>query len=142
MDATGEILRQRVTELLAARSDLTRADFGRRIGRGHSWLSEFFAGLRTTNDLRLVMKISRVFGVPVGYLLGEADRQMDAGAASLLSSWAVIALADRPMLLALAASLRQRSDSSATPGEEPDGDAPTSSRRRPLAGAGLPKRRR
>ena len=50
VDAVGKLLLQRVGELLAARQDLSRADFGRRIGRGHSWVSEFFAGLRTTID--------------------------------------------------------------------------------------------
>lgn len=107
MDAVGKALLQRVSELLAARHDLTRAEFGKRIDRGHSWMSEFLSGARTTDDLRLLIKMSRVFGVSVGYLLGETDRTIDAGAATLLSTWDSASPAARRLLLDLAASLRQ-----------------------------------
>ena len=128
MDAVGQILLQRVVELLATRSEMERAEFGRRIGRGHSWISEFFAGLRTSNDLRLIVRMSRVFGVSVGYLLGETEREpLDPGAATLLATWTASGPADRELLLTIAASLRQRvadsteptaGSSDAAPGEE------------------------
>lgn len=112
VDQFGETLRQRVTELLAARPEMSRAEFGRRIRRGHSWISEFLAGLRSTNDLRLVIKIARVFGVSVGYLLGETDDPLDPSGATLLATWHALQPADRTLLSALATALRQRAGSS------------------------------
>jgi transcriptional regulator with XRE-family HTH domain len=116
VDAVGKALLQRVLELLAARPEMSRADFGRRIGRGHSWVSEFCAGLRTTNDLRLLLKIGRAFRVSVGYLLGESERRLDPGAATLLATWEVLDPRDRELLLSVAATFRGRVAPSATEG--------------------------
>lgn len=139
VDATGELLRQRVTELLAARPDLSRTDLGNRIKRGHSWISEFLAGRRTTNDIRLVIKIARVFGVSVGYLLGENDRQLNAGAASLLSTWATAQPRERKILLDVAASLRQPGPAN-SPGGGPEGGAAPESSGNKRAKGGAPRR--
>jgi transcriptional regulator with XRE-family HTH domain len=81
MDPVGARLLQRIQGLLATRPDLKdRTIFGRRIGRPTpSWLSEFLNGKRTTNDLRLVLKIAKVFGVSVGYLLGESEPERERG---------------------------------------------------------------
>jgi len=108
VDVVGTTLLQRVGELVAARPEMSRTDFGRRIRRGHSWISEFLAGLRTTNDLRLVIKIARVFGVSVGYLLGETDEPLDPAGATLLATWHALHPSDRVLLSALATALRQR----------------------------------
>lgn len=108
VDAVGKALRQRVLDLLTARPEMSRADFGRRIGRGHSWVSEFYAGLRSTNDLRLLLRIGRAFGVSVGYLLGESESRLDPGAATLLATWEALNQRDRELLLSVAATFRQR----------------------------------
>lgn len=141
VDAVGTTLRQRVTELLAARQELTRADFGRRIRRGHSWISEFFAGLRTTNDLRLVGKISRVFGVSVGYLLGETDDPLDPGAATVLATWKMLPPADRALLLTVVASFRQRAVPSA-PADGTSTAGPSEARARTRTTADEPPKRK
>lgn len=108
VDAVGMVVLQRITELLKARPDLPRAEFGRRIARGHSWISEFFAGQRTTNDLRLLIKIARVFGVNVGYLLGESEQALDSGAATLVATWHELDERDRVLFLQVAAGFRKR----------------------------------
>lgn len=143
VDALGKVLHQRVVDLLAARPDLSRPEFGRRIRRGHSWISEFFAELRTTNDLRLVTKISRVFGVSVGYLLGETTRPLDPGAATLLATWDALEKRDRDLLLTVAASFRQRAQPSSDPATAPSTDDANGSRARmPPTDDEPPKRKR
>lgn len=134
-------LRQRVTELLAARPEMERADFGRGIRRGHSWISEFLAGLRTTNDLRLVIKISRVFGVSVGYLLGESDRPLDPGAATLVATWEVLDARDRELLLSVASTFRQRGSPTEPTNGGPD-DVPGDARGRTRSRVDEPPKRK
>lgn len=106
VDATGTVLVQRIRELLAARQ-VSRPDFGRAVKRGHSWISEFFSGNRTTNNLRLVIKIARFFGVSVGYLLGEAEAERDAETVTLLAAWRALQHSprERKSVLQLAVSL-------------------------------------
>lgn len=108
MDVLGKTLLQRVDALLEARSDITRGQLGSMLRRGPSWISEFFAGTRTTNDLRLTIKIARVFGVTVDYLIGEQKPELDAGAVTLLAAWNVIPVQDRELILTLAGTLRKR----------------------------------
>jgi transcriptional regulator with XRE-family HTH domain len=113
MDPVGVRLLQRIQGLLATRPDLKdRAVFGRRIGRPTpSWLSEFLNGKRTTNDLRLVIKIAKVFGVNVGYLLGDGNNHdLDEGAATILATYTMVNERDRGLLLSFAASLRPATD--------------------------------
>lgn len=143
MDAVATVLLQRVGELLTARQDLSRAEFGRRIARGHSWLSEFLGGQRTTNDLRLVIKIARVFGVSVGYLLGETADPLDPGAATLVATWDALKgrERERALLLNVAASFRQLT----APIEPPDaapGVAPPDARGRTRTKADEPPKRK
>lgn len=129
MDPVGVRLLQRIQGLLATRPDLKdRAVFGHRIGRPTpSWLSEFLNGKRTTNDLRLVMKIAKVFGVSVGFLLGEVEKERDAGAATLLATYEMVNERDRGLLLSFAASLRPATDeeSGTGGGGEPGGGGNT-----------------
>lgn len=141
VDAVAKALLQRVLELLAARPEMKRADFGRRIGRGHSWVSEFCAGLRTTNDLRLLLKIGRVFGVSVGYLLGESDRRLDPGAATLLATWDALDPRDRDLLLSVAATFRRRA-SATEPGGAPSDAVPADERARRRARDDEPPKRK
>jgi transcriptional regulator with XRE-family HTH domain len=129
MDPVGVRLLQRIQGLLATRPDLKdRALFGRRIGRPTpSWLSEFLNGKRTTNDLRLVIKIAKVFGVSVGFLLGENEHAHDEGAATILATYEMVNERDRRLLLSFAASLRPASDEeSGTGGDDgPEGGGRT-----------------
>lgn len=120
MDAVGQRLLDRVSCLIATRPDLQdRAVFGRLIGRPTpSWLSEFFGGKRTTNDLRLVVKMARVFGVTVGYLLGEAEPDRSEGAATLLATWDAADERDRRMLLQFAATIRRSIGEESPPGTD------------------------
>lgn len=143
VDHLGRVLLQRVLDLLATRSDLNRAEFGTRIKRGHSWISEFLAGLRTTNDLRLVMKIARVFGVPVAHLIGEPDPTLDAGAATLLATWRALRLPeDRALLLKTATAIRERAAPDGVQDEaRPDDEREPSANRRPKSDES-PRRKR
>lgn len=108
VDVTARTLLKQVEQLLNARPDVTRADFGRAIVRGHSWISEFFGGKRTTNDLRLVIQIARFFGVQVSYLLGEKHRKEDAQTVSLLGAWEELEEAHREIVLRLALQLPRK----------------------------------
>jgi hypothetical protein len=138
VDQLAEALHGRVLGLLAARPDVSKADFGRAIRRGPSWLSEFFSKQRTTNDLRLVARMARFFGVSIGYLLGESDgRAEDAEVLSLLAAWRGLRTQkDRRAVLQLAVHLSVRDE------EEPtEPAAPVGAPERPTArgGAGTEK---
>jgi transcriptional regulator with XRE-family HTH domain len=139
VDGIADVLLQRIRALLAARPDVSRRDFARAIGRPTpSWISEFFAGKRTTNDFRLVVRMARFFGVPVGYLLNEADREMDAATASLLGAWRDLREPNRNAVLQLALHLRSQQGGPAPLGP-PDGlTAPTA---RTAAAATAPRKR-
>jgi transcriptional regulator with XRE-family HTH domain len=110
VDAVGKGLLQRVNDLLAARPDLGREDLGRAIRRGKPWISEFFSGKRTTNDVRLVHKMAKFFGVPPGYLVnGDSDRKEDdAKTVTMLGAWAELDADLRDTVLQLALRLRPR----------------------------------
>lgn len=110
VDAIGKGLLQRVNELLATRPDLGRDDLGRAIRRGKPWISEFFSGKRTTNDLRLVFKMARFFGVPIDFLLRDDARVVreDAQTVTLLGAWNDLDTDHRETVLQLALRLRQR----------------------------------
>lgn len=139
MDVVGEGLRARVLELLKARPDLEQAQFFQAIRRPTaSWQSEFVNGKRTTNDLRLVIKIAKVFGVSVAYLLGEEDRPMDPGAATLVATWDVLNDRDKKTLLRVAASFRPNDASDDTPADAGEAEAP----RKGAGRATTPKRKR
>jgi transcriptional regulator with XRE-family HTH domain len=109
VDATGRVLLQRIQELLAARSDLTKADFFNAIGRPTaSWRSEFLAGKRTTNNLRLVMRIAKFFGVPIAYLLGESEPERDAALIAVISAWPELDDASKRVVMNSALMLKGR----------------------------------
>lgn len=73
-EAVSDTIRARVRDLLRTRPELTQAEFGGAIGRGYSWVSAFLKGTRDANDVTVVVRIARFFGVPVGFLLGEGKR--------------------------------------------------------------------
>jgi hypothetical protein len=66
-----QTIRERVTALYAARPDLTQESFGAAIGRTGQWVSMFLSGVRSANDVRLVVRIARFFGVPPSFLLDD-----------------------------------------------------------------------
>lgn len=110
IDSVGRTLLARISELLAQRTDVTRPQFLRAIGRPTpSWGSEFFNGQRTTNNLRLLLKIAKYFGVSVGYLLNEGDNELDTGAVTLLAAWEDMDEAPRRAILNMALTLKGRS---------------------------------
>lgn len=111
-------IRARVGELLKSRADVRQAEFGAAIGRGYSWVSSFLAGTRNANDILLLVRIARFFGVTVGYLIGESDKKLDPGAATLLATYAAIDGRDRSLLLDFAASLRRSPTASVSEREE------------------------
>lgn len=109
MDAVGKALLQRVEGLLDARKDLDREDFRRAIARGRSWISEFLNGKRTTNDLRLVLKMAKFFSVSPSYLLNhEPGKPEDALTATMNATWPELDPEQRDIVLQLALRLRPR----------------------------------
>jgi transcriptional regulator with XRE-family HTH domain len=66
-----ETIRERVAALYKAKPELTQETFGDAIGRTGQWVSMFLSGQRSANDVRLVVRIARFFGVPPSYLLDE-----------------------------------------------------------------------
>ena len=116
VDALGATLLQRVKDLLATRADMSRREFGRAIKRPTaSWISEFFGGKRTTNDLRLVLRMARVLRVPVSHLLNESGDVTDARTLSLMGAWKDLDERQQKAVLRLALDLRGDGDTD-TPG--------------------------
>lgn len=132
------VIRDRVKALFDSRGGLSQAEFAAAIGTKPSWVSHFFRGSRPANDIHLLRRIARYFGVPVGYLLNETEPAKDAGAVTLLSAWATMDEKSRQAVLNLALMLRGHDDDTRT------GSPPGS----PLAHAGAggttkaPKKRR
>lgn len=116
-----ERIRERVLALLAQRPEVTDVEFGERIGRGYSWVSAFRKGTRPATDIDLVVKIAKYLGVSVGYLLGETQRALDPGAATLLATYEQAGEQDRQLMLRIVATFRQPNDVGAAP---PTADAP------------------
>lgn len=133
--STQETIRARVGELLAAQQDVTQGQFGAAIGRTGSWVSAFLAGTRHANDVRLVVKIARYFGVSVGYLLNETDRARGAVASTLLAVVEQLAPADQDVVLKLALSLRARGGGTNGAGSGDADDAPVAGGLRAPSGA-------
>lgn len=107
VDALGRLLLARIQDLLRTRPDVTPEYFFRAIGRPTaSWRSEFLAAKRTTNDLRLVLKIAKFFGVPCGYLLGESHAPDDPQLLSLQGLWPDLGPHERETLLLMATRFR------------------------------------
>ncbi len=71
------------------------------------------------------MSLCGVFGVSLGYLLGESERHLVAGEVTLLSAWRALEAPDRELLLSLAASIRKRALSPTEPGAGTPNDAQT-----------------
>lgn len=142
VDALGKRLLARVTALLRTRPDINRVEFFHAVGRPTpSWRSEFLAGTRTTNDLRLVLKMARFFGVSVAYLLEEPDaKALDPGAATLLATWNELGERDRELLLGVVATFRARTTGSST--EAADVDEPAEARHAARAAAAPPRGKR
>lgn len=114
VDAIGDTLLQRIQSLLKTRPDLSKAEFFRLIGRPTpSWASEFWSGKRTTNNLRLVIRIARFFKVPVAYLLDEPGPPTDPTTVSLLGVLGALEDADREALLQVALSFQRRAEAAA-----------------------------
>lgn len=112
VDDLAERLLQRINALLKERADLNQVAFGRHIGRGRSWVSEFFNKTRTTNDLRLVVAMARVLRVPPGYLLNVETAPQDAKTTTLLGAWQTLTdERDRDAVMNLALQLRREPDS-------------------------------
>jgi len=107
-------VRERVTALFRSRG-LSQRELADALGVDPSWVSAFLKGTRHANDLPLLVRLARYFGVSVGYLLNEADRGRDAGAATLLATWDQLEGPDRDVVLQLALSLRRRSDGASAP---------------------------
>lgn len=106
VDQVGKVLRSKVEALLRARPDDDWTTFGRAIGRGASWVSEFKNGIRSTNDLRLVLKMAKFFSVPPDYLLTDAsDASDDPERVMLLGAWKDLDARERKIVLRLAVSL-------------------------------------
>lgn len=133
-------IRERVKELLDSREDVRQADFGVAIGRGYSWVSAFLSGARNANDILLLTRIARFFGVSVGYLIGESDRKLNPSAATLLATFDDLTERDRALLLKIAASFRTPNGSE--PPAPADGDGGGPGRKGPKHGEPpRPKRR-
>ena len=100
------------------------------IGTSPSWVSAFFAQRRPANDIHLLQRIARYFGVSVGYLLHETERGRDAESATLLAAFAELQPPDRDVVLNVALSLLRRR------GETAAGEAPAGAMSAVQAGGG------
>lgn len=102
---------------------ITQREFADALGVSPSWVSAFFSGRRPANDIHLLLKIARYFGVTVGYLLNETDRGRDAGASAVIGVWETLDERGRRALLNLALTLRDPDDDRGTArsAERPDG---------------------
>lgn len=117
-------IQERVKALYASRPGLRQHELAEALGVSPSWVSAFLAGRRNANDLPLLVKIARYFGVTVAYLLGESERGRSADATTLLTVFEQeLSPPDREAVLQLALMLRRRGNnsvgggSSAPPGE-------------------------
>lgn len=144
VDTVGRSLLQRVGALLEKRPDLDRGRFGQAIGRPTpSWISEFFNGKRTTNDLRLVLRMARVLRVPVCYLLSDGVEAQDAATLTLLGAWRELTRPqDREAVLTLALTLRPAPPEHPGPDEAHDETASAKPRTSSQAGEGTKRKRR
>ncbi len=104
-----KVLNRRVVDLLEARPEVSRAEFGRAIGRtSPSWCSEFLNGKRTTDSLRLVLRMAKFFSVPIGYLLDQpGHKDQSPQTAALLHSWEGLDSEQRDVIARLAVSLHR-----------------------------------
>jgi len=120
------IVRERVNALFTSRTDLSQKELAAALKVSPSWVSAFLAGRRNANDLPLLTKIARFFGVSVGYLLGETERGLRADAMILLAKYEELEPPDRDAVLQLALTLWRRGGSGGGEGQEgpPSGSAP------------------
>lgn len=121
VDSLGQTLLQRIKDLLGTRTDISKEQFFRAIGRPTpSWRSEFWSGKRTINNLRLVVRIAKFFNVPVGYLLNEQGAEQDPRTVSMMGLWADLRdPLDRDAVVGLAIQLKRRQDAAAGGSTEP-----------------------
>ncbi len=134
------VIRDRTEALFKAKA-VSQVEFANGIGVHPSWVSQFLSGRRAANDIEVLSKIARYFGVTVGYLLNETDRGRDAGAATLLAIWEELNERDRDLLLDVARTLRTK----ATTGGAGGGGAADGGEERPRSGPGNgepPRRKR
>lgn len=123
-------VREQVQALLDARPEVSQVAFGRAVGRGYSWVSSFLAGRRSANDVRLLVRIARFFGVSVDYLLRESDQAIDAETKVLVGAFSVLAPRERDVVLQLALRLARTAGDSAPPDRPADATPPTRGRTR------------
>lgn len=119
-----EVIRERVRGLLAARADVSHSEFGAAIGRGYAWVNAFLNGTRHANEIHLIARIARYFGVTVGYLLNESERGRSADAITLLSTFELLGPKDQAAVLSLALHLRPDDDTGDRGPAAPPSDAP------------------
>jgi transcriptional regulator with XRE-family HTH domain len=89
---------------------ITQRELADAIGTSPSWVSAFFANRRPANDIHLLLRIARYFGVSVGYLLNESERGRDAETATLLAAFDGLLQPDRAVVLNVALSLKRRGE--------------------------------
>lgn len=84
-----ETIRSRAFALFKSRG-VSQVELSEALGTSASWVSAFFGGKRPANDVHLLVKLARYFGVTVGYLLNETERGRDAGATTLVTTWTAL----------------------------------------------------
>lgn len=119
-----QTIRERVIALLEARPELTDAAFGEQIGRGYSWVSAFRTGVRNANDLPLLMAIARVFGVTVGYLIGEKPAAADPMLAEVTERWTDLSDQSKAAVVATVRAFDPSDDDDLPPTTPPSGRGP------------------
>lgn len=126
-----EIIREKVRGLLAARGHITQEEFGTAVGRQRSWVSAFLKGRRHANEIHLVARIARYFGVSVGYLLGERERQYEPAVMTMVEAFSRLSERDRSLVLSWVLTLPQTRESADAPAtDEPDGADHPATRRK------------
>lgn len=119
-----QTIRDRVRALFEV-SGVSQREFAEALGYDPSWVSQFFSGSKPANNVHLLLRIARYFGVTVGYLLNETERGRDAGAMMLMDAYGTLGPRERHVVLNTALMLKGRTDDPGTTPSHESGDGPS-----------------
>jgi transcriptional regulator with XRE-family HTH domain len=112
--ALTETIRERLRELMAE-NDLSQTDVARALELDPSTINKFLSGERPVTDINMLARMARLFGVSVGYLVGETSRIRAAKIAALVTLCDELSGASLDGLIVIAKTLPR----------VPGGDVPT-----------------
>jgi transcriptional regulator with XRE-family HTH domain len=112
--ALTETIRERLRELMAE-NDVSQTYVARTLELDPSTINKFLSGERPITDINMLARMARLFGVSVGYLIGETSRIRAAKIAALVTLCDELSEASLDGLIVIAKTLPR----------VPGGDAPT-----------------